>query len=920
MLVLAAALLLSAAAAHATAPTPSGAIPEAVVRAFESGVLTCPPPPSPTHTTSQQTDWLVPVMLVSYADSAIRTPAAQFQNALFDTTHSIATGSVVDYYDWASGGRIHVRGEVVGTVRLPMTRQFYSNDSYGLNVTSTPNNDAGLVRDAIGRIDPPVNWSRYDRDGDGFVDMLWVVHAGVGGELTGGRQDLWSITSRMSAGWSNAGTIETSSYLPGSLTQKIRIDRFSMLPELSGFRPGQMSEIGVFCHEFGHALGLPDLYDTSQLGGSGNVGPGNWSLMSTGAYGGDNRSPQTPVGMGAWPMVFLGWADRVRPAQDTTITLRPVSQGGPIIEFWFQGENNSEHFLVENRARTGYDRNLPDHGLLLYQVDESVIGQFLSSNRINAGLRPGLRVVEADGRLDLAMGGNRGDSGDPFPGLANRTRIDDVSVPSLRSLSGAVNNMALEDITPLGDDMRATFRVRAPGWGASREISDPLYTAAGAVGGGGHRAAVTAGGRVFVVTADARSGRAQVALQSRPYRGTWSALEPVSASPTGASDPSLALLPGDDLAIAWLDTRTGLPQVWFRSRIGGIWTAETQLTSSAVGCAAPAIAADGHGRVFVSWLEVLDTGPRLMFMRFNWASPFGQAQVVSQPTDLPSAPVLVAAADGHAYILWSDRRATRPQILFARYAPDTGLYARLPLTSASGYAQPSLAAVVDANGTLHVVWQQSGSGLSEVHYQQRFANSPPAPRDTIIESIADQLQNPRIAVDLLGGLHMSYERITAIGTQLRYKRWRPVFGWDYRGTEISATGDGSISHADVLPISNGAVSLVYTGFDGERERLVERVRALDQLVAAAPPPVPARATLVRMGPSPLRAGEPLTVSGATLGEAFVELFDASGRRLAITRAQNGRARFGAEVTRMLAPGLYLTRVRGAASGRLVVIR
>ncbi len=920
---LAAALLLFPAAALATATTPSGVLPEAVLRAFDSGALAGTPAPSPTHTTAQQSDWLVPVLLVSYADTSVRIPPAQIQFALFDTTHSTPTGSVVDYYDWASGGRLRIRGEVVGTVQLSGTRQYYSNDSYGLNVTSTPNNDAGLLREAISRLGSAVDWSRYDRDGDGFVDMLWVVHAGLGGELSGSRLDMWSVTSRMSAGWSNANAIETNSLLPGSATQKIRVDRFSMLPEMSGFRPGQMSEIGVFCHEFGHALGLPDLYDTSQLGGTGNVGPGNWSLMSTGAYGGDNRSPQTPVGMGAWPMLFLGWADRLRPAQDTTLTLRPISAGGPVVEFAFQGENESEHFLVENRARTLFDRNLPDHGLLLYQVDEASIGQRIASNRVNAGLTPGLRVVEADGHTDLTAGGNRGDSGDPLPGTSHRVRMDDETTPSLRSVAGAENNLALEDITLLGDDARATFRVRAPGWLPAREVSDPLYAPAGAVSTISHRSVVTPQGGVFTVSADARTGRPQITLQARAFRGTWSTPSNITSSPSAAYDPALALLPGNDLAIAWLDTRSGLPQLWYRSRIGGVWTAETQMSRSTVGCTSPAIASDAHGRVFLSWLEVLDTGPRLMFMRFNWASPFGQALVVSQATDLPSAPVITAAPDGHAYILWSDRRSTRPQILFARYAPDSGLFARLPLTGASGYAQPSLAAEADANGTLHVLWQQTGSGLNEVHYQQRFANSAPAPRDTAMESIPDALQNPRISVDLLGGLHMSYERITGIGTQLRYKRWRPGLGWDFRGTEISVPSDGSISHADVLPVSNGVVSLVYTGFDGQRERLVERVRQLDQLVAAAPVPVAAHLPSVRMGPSPLRPGQALDVSGVPLDggrEGVVELFDATGRRLASVRAVAGHARFGSEVTRALAPGLYLTRVRGASSGRLVVIR
>src|SRR5262249_40895449 len=163
----------------------------------------------------------------------------------------------------------------------------------------------------------------------------------------------------------------------------VRIDRFTVLPELSGFHPGQLDEIGVFCHEFGHTLGLPDLYDTSVLGGAANTGPGNWCLMSSGAYGGDGISPEypphmgacgSPSRMGAWCSLWLGWVSRVRPMQDTTVALLPIADGSPILEFAFQGEDAPEHFLLENRVREGFDRKLPNAGLLVTQVDEAMMG------------------------------------------------------------------------------------------------------------------------------------------------------------------------------------------------------------------------------------------------------------------------------------------------------------------------------------------------------------------------------------------------------------------------------------------------------------------------------------------------------------------------------------------------------------------
>ena len=151
-------------------PPPSGPLPPEVRTALEGGSFDVPQLPA-LGTSAAQTDWWVPIVLVGFPDSTLRYTAAQLQFAIFDTTHATATGSVPDYYDWASGGRLRVRGEVVATVTLPNNCIYYTNSAYGLNSLSTPNNDWGLVRDAVVAADPSVNWNRYDRDGDGFVEI-----------------------------------------------------------------------------------------------------------------------------------------------------------------------------------------------------------------------------------------------------------------------------------------------------------------------------------------------------------------------------------------------------------------------------------------------------------------------------------------------------------------------------------------------------------------------------------------------------------------------------------------------------------------------------------------------------------------------------------------------------------------------------
>jgi M6 family metalloprotease-like protein len=917
----AAALTALAPAAHSLAPPAGGVLPAEVRAAAEAGLFDVTPRRE-LSTSANQTDWLVPVIFVGFPDTTLKYSAAAFQFELFDTTHATATGSVPDYYQWASGGRVRMRGEVVATVTLPHPDNYYANDSYGLNVISTPNNDWGLVRDAVLAADPFVNWNRYDRDGDGFVDMVWILHAGLGAEMTGNRRNLFSNTSRLGFGWSSGGVVETADLLNGSLTQKVRVDRFSVLPEISGFRPGSMCEIGVFAHEFGHALGLPDLYDTSSLGGAANVGPGNWSLMSTGAYGGDGHSPDTPVHVGAWPSLYLGWTTAVRPVQDSTVTLTPVTAGGNLLEYWFQGESNSEHFLVESRERSGFDRNLPARGLVMYQVDDAMIGARLGSNRINTGPTPGLRLVEGDGDGDLFTGWNRGDANDPLPGAMNVTELDDDTRPWLRSISGAVTNLSIDSIELLTGGARATFHVRAPGWEAAAPGSDAAFSLVPDPGRG-HHAWISPQGEEFEVFSDSRSGIAQVFLRSRTFEGDWGPPQAVSTSNAGAVQPTLTALPGGDLAIAWADLRGGRYQIWFRSRIGGVWTPERQLTTSSLSCSAPTLAADARGRVYAAWLEQSPQRPILKFLAFPWFSPFGTSWTVSDTLDSPSAPVLATSPAGRAWLMWPDRGNGLYEVRFARYSPDSGLSRPQRYTSNVAQQQPTVDLIVDTLGTAYAVWQQNAQGTSEIHYMKRPAYGSFSPRDTVLESSAENLQNPSLAKDLLDGLHVIFERTTPLGIQLRYRRYVPGRGWDFRSTDISDPALGSISRGAVLPVSHGGVSVLYSNFDGFDYRQFSRRRRLDGHLVAAVPDVPRATLALAVGPNPLRAGQPLVLRGAAIPpSAPVDLFDAAGRRLASTQADpaGGRATFAREATGPLPPGLYFVRAGRNAAARFVVVR
>lgn len=442
--------------ARATMPPLSGHVPDELVPILHDHLYRAAPKPTGLLAQTFTGNWNIPVVLVSFADDTVHYAASDFERLLFDTTHAIPTGSVAEYWKWVSRGRVRLTGRVVVSVTLPQPQAYYAAETYGLTSVLTPRNEAGYVRDALRFGQASVNWLEFDKNFDGFVDMVWLIHAGVGGE-GGDRNRLWTFTSLLTGGWNGPGAYTTTTLIPGTLNRPILIDRFTVLPEESLFHPGALSEVGPFCHEFGHTLGLPDLYDFND---PRNVGPGNWSLMSSGVYGGDGHTPETPVHIGGWSVQYFGWDHTIRPTRDTTLTLAPLETSTDLIDLWFQGEPSQERFVIENRRRIDYDRNLPGEGLVVYHVNGDAVPV----------------VVEGDADNDLQLGRNRGDANDPLPGALGITRLDDFSLPALRSFDGGLTNVAIEDVVPSGDDTRVQVRVRPLGWQPPEDWTGPGFT------------------------------------------------------------------------------------------------------------------------------------------------------------------------------------------------------------------------------------------------------------------------------------------------------------------------------------------------------------------------------------------------------------------------------------------------------------
>jgi immune inhibitor A len=369
------------------------------------------------------------VVLVEFSDKQMTRAASEFEK-LFFSTGELPDGSVREYFTEASHGLVTIDGEVVGPYRLPRKLSDYAHAESGMG-TGAPNAQT-MARDAAVAANPDVDFGPYDNDGNGFVDAFIIIHAGRGAEETGNGGDIWSHK------WTLSGS-------------EFRADGASIFAYLT---VPEDSKIGVCAHELGHLLfGWPDLYDID----NSSSGLGDWCLMAGGSWNGAGDVPAHPS---AWCKAQQGWVSVSNVRTRWHVNVRD-SKAGPSFRayrLWSGGSAGSEYFLVENRQRDGYDRELPSAGLLVYHVDDSI-----DSNADESHYK--VALTQADGRRDLEAGTNQGDAGDPYPGSGANTDLSGSSTPNTNSHAGLPTNVAIRAIGSSGATISVDFDVTASGAG-----------------------------------------------------------------------------------------------------------------------------------------------------------------------------------------------------------------------------------------------------------------------------------------------------------------------------------------------------------------------------------------------------------------------------------------------------------------------
>jgi len=342
------------------------------------------------------------VVLVQFSDTKFSTenPAEVFDSLLNQEGYNKNEnqGSVRDYYVTNSMGIFKPHFDVVGPITL-------SGSNYKKYGEHSANGTAGAriaLKEALDTLKSQgFDFSKYDNNGDRYVDFVHMIYAGFGAHDSDQDSAIWPHK------W-----IFASPYRIASTPKRLYVSDYSCNSELDGNTHKLNSSarnifgVGNFIHEFSHLLGLPDMYsDNNQL-----FTPSSWDIMDMGAYNTTNSKgilATKPPYYSAFERLSLGWMTATDLNLKGNVKLSGIQNN--VAVRLANPKNSNEMFLMEYRTKSGWDSGLPNHGLLIWHIDYKK--SVWDSAAINTTAHQHVDIEEADG---IASYNTR--TGDPFPG------------------------------------------------------------------------------------------------------------------------------------------------------------------------------------------------------------------------------------------------------------------------------------------------------------------------------------------------------------------------------------------------------------------------------------------------------------------------------------------------------------------------
>ena len=287
------------------------------------------------------------------------------------------------YFKDCSYGKFTPEFNVVGPVKLPKEQTYYGEGD---------DNIKALMEDACSAIDNIVNFADYDANNDGMVDLVYVIYAGHSANVT--RNKITDI-------WPKSGTVNISNTFDGK-----SIRRFGVSNELAGLEnkakdKETINGIGLFCHEFSHTLGLPDIYAyRTPAEDQDDQGMEYWDIMDggTGVRGG-----RVPASYLAWEREVMGWMNIDELKKDSSIeNLKSIDNGGKAYKI-VNPNNSNEYIVLQSMQKGAWNQGWGDgtygKGLLAYRVSYpfNKVNVFDFPNNVKG--KPRVIPIPADGKI-----------------------------------------------------------------------------------------------------------------------------------------------------------------------------------------------------------------------------------------------------------------------------------------------------------------------------------------------------------------------------------------------------------------------------------------------------------------------------------------------------------------------------------------
>ncbi len=376
-------------------------------------------------------------------------------------------GSIRSYFAAQSDSAFLPQFDVLGPVTLSKEVAHYGGNSgtrKDLNFTEFCNESVTLAQSEF-----EGEWSIFDNNGDGNVDIVFFLFAGLGENNYGGENTIWPKEQ------TTATTINGIKYACYGCTCELQPTEIDKNENVTGTRA---DGVGVFIHELSHALGLPDFYHTR-----GGVVPGMdlWSVMDYGIYANNGYRPMNYT---AYERDFMGWQPMEELTEPAIVTLLPFAQGGKGYKIT-NDANPDEYYILENRQPQGWDQSIQKigHGMLVTHVDYNA--KAWNSNTVNnTETHQRMTFIPASnsyanliGTCESSEAWRMALAGHLYPGTSLNYNLTDESAPASVVYAGGLMGKPVRNITE-AEDGTITLCYRTHGQLATPELVqyDAAYT------------------------------------------------------------------------------------------------------------------------------------------------------------------------------------------------------------------------------------------------------------------------------------------------------------------------------------------------------------------------------------------------------------------------------------------------------------